>query len=53
LRATDGAAWRALARLVLGVVLVQWKDSNTNSLGAGARPLIGLTAVASCSLLAG
>lgn len=45
--------WLSLVLLVLGVVLVQWKDSNTNSLGASASPLIGLIAVASCSLLSG
>jgi len=45
--------WLALVLLVLGVVLVQWKDSATTSLGANASPMVGLIAVASCSMLSG
>lgn len=52
-KAIGAPQWLALVLLVLGVVLVQWKDSSTTSLGAGASPMLGLIAVASCSLLSG
>mmetsp|Transcript_15296 Transcript_15296/g.37365 ORF Transcript_15296/g.37365 Transcript_15296/m.37365 type:complete len:390 (+) Transcript_15296:36-1205(+) len=45
--------WVSLLLLVLGVVLVQWKDSDGSSLGPDAKPVMGLVAVASCSLLSG
>lgn len=48
-----GPQWASLVLLVAGVVLVQWKDSASNSLGADANPMIGLSAVAACSLLSG
>ncbi|KAJ1635887.1 nucleotide-sugar transporter-domain-containing protein [Pavlovales sp. CCMP2436] len=48
-----GPQWAALVLLVVGVVLVQWKDSSTTSLGADANPMLGLIAVACCSLLSG
>mmetsp|Transcript_703 Transcript_703/g.1948 ORF Transcript_703/g.1948 Transcript_703/m.1948 type:complete len:372 (+) Transcript_703:113-1228(+) len=45
--------WLSLVLLVFGVVLVQWKDSDASSLGPEASSVVGVTAVAFCSLLSG
>jgi len=48
-----GLQWFALFLLVVGVVLVQYKDDASASSSDGSNPIIGLIAVACCSLLSG
>lgn len=52
-KALGGVQWFALFLLVVGVVLVQHKDEAAEGAAEGANTVVGLVAVASCSLLSG